>query len=134
MDPTLITGQNWMCHALDMNGRYAESIAIAEKSYQTNGSLYAALAYSYAKSGRRHDAEAVLKNWDVAKTTRSVSHYWKAITYAALGEKDTAFAELEKAYQDHDWFFQRIKIDPFMDPLRDDPRFDDLVKRLQMPQ
>ena len=44
--------------------------------------------------------------------------------------EDGAFAELEKAYQHHDWFLQRIKVDPFMDPLRDDPRYNDLLKRI----
>ncbi len=62
--------------------------------------------------------------------TKIVSHYWEAITYAALGDKDKAFAELEKAYKARDWFLQRLKVDPFLDSLRDDPRFGDLVKRL----
>ena len=44
-----------------------------------------------------------------------------------------AFAELEKAYQNHDWFLQRIKVDPFMDLRRDDPRFADQVKRIGLP-
>jgi hypothetical protein len=54
----------------------------------------------------------------------------QAATYAAMGENDAAFAELEKAYHAHDWFFQRLKVDPFMDPLRDDPRFKELVHRI----
>jgi hypothetical protein len=66
--------------------------------------------------------------------TKYVANYWLAIVHAALGEKDAAFAELEKAYQAHDWFFQRLKVDPFMDPLRDDPRFKDLVRRLGLPE
>jgi serine/threonine-protein kinase len=134
MDPTLITGQNWMCHALDMNGKYAESLAITEKSSQTNGSLYAALGYAYAKSGRRQEAEAVLAKLNEIEKTKTVSHYWEAITYVALGDKDKAFAELEKAYQARDWFLQRLKVDPFLDPLRDDRRFGDLVKRIGLPQ
>jgi serine/threonine-protein kinase len=134
MDPTLITGQNWMCHALDVNGKYAESLAISEKVSQTNGLLYAALGYAYAKSGRRQEAEAVLAKLNEVEKTKTVSHYWEAITYAALGEKDKAFAELEKAYQARDWFLQRLKVDPFLDPLRDDRRFGDLVKRIGLPQ
>src|SRR5437588_6668023 len=134
MDPTLITGQNWMCHALNVNGKYAESLAITEKTSQTNGLLYAALGYAYAKSGRRHEAEVVLDKLTEIEKTKTVSHYWEAITYAALGEKDKAFAELEKAYQARDWFLQRLKVDPFLDPLRDDRRFGDLVKRIGLPQ
>ncbi len=134
MDLTLITGQNWMCHALDVNGKYAESLAISEKVSQTNGLLYAALGYAYAKSGRRQEAEAVLVKLNEIEKTKTVSHYWEAITYAALGDKDKAFAELEKAYQARDWFLQRLKVDPFLDPLRDDPRFGDLVKRIGLAQ
>ena len=61
-------------------------------------------------------------------------NYWFAMSYAALGDKDAAFAQLEKAYQNHDWFLQRLKVDPFADPLRDDPRFDEIVKRLKFPE
>jgi len=92
------------------------------------------LGYAYAKSGQRQKAEAVLKQWKEIKKTKYVANYWVAIVYAALGEKDAAFAELEKAYREHDWFIQRLRVDPYMDPLRDDPRFKDLVRRLGLPQ
>ncbi len=134
LDPNLVTGQNWMCHSYDVNGMYAESLAISEKAAQLNRSLFAALGYAYAKSGQRQKAEDVLKQWKDIEKTKYVANYWMAIVLAALGEKEAAFAELEKAYQAHDWFFQRLRIDPFMDPLRDDPRFKDLVRRLGLPQ
>ena len=130
LDPTLVTGQNWMCHAYEVNGMYAESLAISEKAAQSNRSLLAALGYAYAKSGQRSKAEDVLKQWKERAKTKYVANYWVAIVYAALGEKDAAFAELEKAYQEHDWFIQRLRVDPYMDLLRDDPRFKDLVRRL----
>jgi len=134
LDPNLITGQNWMCHAYDVNGMYPQSLAISEKAAQSNRSLFAVLGYAYAKSGQREKAEAVLKQWKEIEKTKYVANYWVAIVHAALGEKDAAFAELEKAYQAHDWFFQRLRVDPFMDPLRDDPRFKDLVRRLGLPE
>ena len=134
LDPNMVTGQNWMCHSYDVNGMYAESLAISEKAAQLNRSLLAALAYAYAKSGRRQEAETVLNRWKELEKTKYVSNYWLAVTYAALGEKDAAFAELEKAYLAHDWFLQRLKVDPFTDPLRDDPRLDDLVKRIGLPR
>src|SRR6266404_4019174 len=113
---------------------YAETLAVTGKSAHANCSVLAAFAYAYAKSGQGQKAEAVLKQWKEIEKTKYVANYWMAIVYAALGEKEAAFAELEKAYQAHDWFIQRLRVDPFMDPLRDDPRFKDLVRRLGLPQ
>jgi len=132
LDPNLVTGQNWMCHSYNLNGMYAESLAISEKL--SNRSLLSALGYAYAKGGQRQKAETVLNQWKELEKTKYVANYWMATVYAALGEKDAAFAELEKSYREHDWFFQRLRSDPFMDPLRDDPRFKDLVRRLSLPE
>jgi len=85
LDPNLVTSQNWMCHSLDVNGMYAESLAISEKASQLNRSLLAALGYAYAKSGQRQKAEAVLDQWKEIGKTKYVSNYWLAIVYAALG-------------------------------------------------
>src|SRR5262249_21952922 len=133
LDPNLITSQYWICNAYNVNGLYEESLRISEKAAQINKPLISAQSYSYAKSGRRQEAEALLKQWKELEETRYISNYWIAISYAALGDKENAFAELEKAYKAHDWFLQRIKVDPFLDPLRDDPRFAGLVKRLNLP-
>ena len=92
------------------------------------------LVYAYAKLGHRAEAEQVLARSLEREKTTYVPNYWVAVAYAALGDKDKAFSELEKAYQSHDRWIFRIKIDPFMDPLRDDPRFADLVKRIGLPQ
>jgi len=122
-------------HVLGANakGMYAESLSISERRAESTP-LLSAQSYSYAKLGRRQNAEAVIKKWKETEKTNYIPNYWLAATYAAMGEKDAAFAELEKAYQAHDWFFQRLKVDPFMDPLRDDPRFKDLVHRVGLPE
>jgi hypothetical protein len=70
---------------------------------------------------------------EVAKT-QYVSHYWIAPIYAAFGERDLAFEELKKAYLERDYFMPRLKIDPFMDPLRDDPRSKELLRKMNFPQ
>jgi serine/threonine protein kinase len=131
LDPTQRTARNWMCIAYNLNNMYEESLRIAEPA---GTAFLAALSYAYAKSGRRADAETAVKRWKQLEKTQYIANYSLAYNYAALGEKDLAFAELEIAYREHDWFLQRIKVDPFMDPLRDDPRFADLVKRLNFPE
>lgn len=60
--------------------------------------------------------------------------YLVASIYAALGDKDRAFAKLEKAFAERDYNLHRLKVDPLFDPLRDDPRFKDLVRRIGLPK
>ena len=117
-----------------MKGMYPESLAIAERSLDSDMPFLADAGFAFAKTGQRDKALAVIQRWKEGEKTKYVMNYWVAVTYAALGDKDGAFGELEKAYQNHDWFLQRLKVDPFMDPLRDDPRFDAIVKRLNYPQ
>jgi len=60
-----------------------------------------------------------------------VPAYAFAVIYLALGEKDQALDWLEKAARDHDGFYiNLIKVQPFLDPLRGDPRFETLVSRI----
>jgi TolB-like protein len=128
------TARNWMCHALNQKQMYAESLSISEPTLGKGvNELLAAAGFSYAMSGRKMDVEPIIERWRNAETRRYVDNYWTAITYAAMGDKDAAFAELDKAYKAHDWFMPRMMVDPFLDPLRGDPRFDEMVKRLKFP-
>ena len=116
---------------------YAEAIAISEKSLQTDptNQIFLRFAgYAYAKSARRHEAEEmIIKFKDIAKT-QYVMSYRVANIYAALGDKDKAFTELEKSFAERDWELHRLKVDPLMDPLRDDPRFKSMLKRMNLPE
>jgi len=134
LDPTFFGGQSWLCHTYEIKGMYPESLLISEKTLQSENPFLADAGYVYAKTGRRQEALAIINRWKEGEKTRYVLNYWVAVVYTALGDKDAAFAELEKAYQAHDWFLQRLKVDPFMDPLRDDPRFNEMVKRLNLPE
>jgi hypothetical protein len=59
--------------------------------------------------------------------------YWIALIQANLGEKDQAFHWLEASYQERSPTLAFLRIDPRLDPLRSDPRFDDHLRRLNMP-
>jgi hypothetical protein len=57
-----------------------------------------------------------------------------AVLYVAIGDQESAFASLEKAYTAHDLQLQYLKLDSGFDPLRNDARFQDLVRRVGLPQ
>jgi len=57
-----------------------------------------------------------------------------AFTYASLGNKDRAFAWLDKAVEQRSWIIIYVKYDDVWDPLRSDPRFKDLLRRVGLPQ
>ena len=57
-----------------------------------------------------------------------------AVLYIGLGEKDPAFSFLNKAVQDRAGLLVYINVDPFFDPLRSDPRFAEILRRVHIPQ
>jgi len=86
------------------------------------------LAAAYAGAGERERALAILTQLQAGKSTVSPTEL--AIPYAALGEKEQAFASLEQAHASHDPQLQLIGVVPAFDPLRADPRFKELVRRV----
>jgi len=90
------------------------------------------LGHAFAKSGKRAEAEQQVAKLQEIGKTRYVRQYYIGTIYAALGEKDKAFEELEKAFAACDCYLPRAAVDPFMDPLRDDPRFKDLMRRMNL--
>ncbi len=93
------------------------------------------LGYVYAVSGQKEEARKVLDELLNERSKRPyVSSYLIATIYAGLGDKDQAFASLEKAYEARSWYLTHLKLDPELDSLRSDPRFADLVRRVGLPQ
>ena len=89
---------------------------------------------AYAKTNRRRDTETIISKLSDLATSNYVSHYYVAMIYASLGDKDRTFAELEKAFDERDRLCIEMKFDFFMEPVRDDPRFAALLKRLNLPE
>jgi tetratricopeptide (TPR) repeat protein len=92
-------------------------------------------AYVHARLGERSQALRILDELKGASKQEYVSAYSFAVIYLGLGEKDQAFAWLEKAYEERSFLLPNyLKVDPIWDPLRSDPRFADLVRRIGLPQ
>ena len=94
----------------------------------------AVLAHAYATSGRKHEAEQILKQLKDRSRQSYVPAYNFAEIYIGLGDKEQALALLEKAYADRSMLLTFLKVDPEFDSLRSDPRFKDLLRRLGLPQ
>jgi TolB-like protein/Tfp pilus assembly protein PilF len=116
---------------------YAEAIDLSESALQTDPTNQLMLhdaGCAYAKSGRRDKAEEIINRFKEIAKTKYVISYLVATIYVALGDKDKGFAELENAFAKRDWPLSLMKGDPLLDPLRDDPRFKDLLKRMNLPE
>ena len=92
------------------------------------------LGHVYARAGRAADARKVLDELKERAKTRYISWRDVAVICAGLGDKDQAFASLDKAYELRDSGIVFIKVDPLFDPLRDDPRIQDLLRRIGLPE
>lgn len=116
-------------------GQYEESIAELTRAVSIYDSLISrvALGNAYAVAGKRHDALAMLNKVKTYSEHNYVSPYFFAIIYAGLGQKDQALDYLEVSYRTHDGWLGFLKVDPSLDPLRSDPRFQDLLKRMKFP-
>ncbi len=136
MEPTFPVGRWMLGEGYVMSGMYQESLALNEPILQADPTSQYTLrnvGVAYAKLGRTHDAEQIVQRYKELRKTQYVLSYRFATVYAALGDRDAAFAELDRAFDERDWQLQRIKVDPFMDPLRDDPRYKAMLKRMNLP-
>ena len=119
------------------NGQAQQAIPILEKvvsvSDRSPGSLEL-LATAYARAGRRTEALRLINELKRRRQTSYVPAGAFINPYMGLGEYDQAFVWFERAYQEKSNILQFLKVHPFFDPVRNDPRFTDLVHRVGLDQ
>jgi tetratricopeptide (TPR) repeat protein len=91
------------------------------------------LGNTYGLAGKKTQALKVIEQLKEQSKRKYVAPYDIALVYIGLGDKDQAFAWLEKGYQAHSNDMSNLKADPTFDPLRSDPRFQDLLRRMNFP-
>jgi tetratricopeptide (TPR) repeat protein len=119
--------------ALAAKGALGPAIEEYQKARALNDdpSMLGLLAHAYAVSGNKSEALKIRDQLEVLSKQRYVSAYSFALVYLGLGDKEEALRWLEKAYQDRAGDALRfIRVEPLLDSLRGDPRFEALVAKI----
>jgi serine/threonine protein kinase/tetratricopeptide (TPR) repeat protein len=96
--------------------------------------MRAALAHSHGEAGRTKDAYRELDDLSTLERQKYVAPYFFAGIHVGLGENDRAIEQLEKSYAEHSHWLLYLHLDPSMDNLRHDTRFQNLLKRIGLPE
>jgi len=137
LDPNFWAAHQTLSIVFVRQGKFLEALAEAQKSVQlsnrSNASL-ALLGHVYARLGRRTDAEGLINELERRYADKSADGRDLAVAYAGFDDKDKAFAWLAKAYDDHSVFLVFLKLEPLMEPLFKDARWNDLERRVGLSQ
>ena len=134
MDPSFIRAHRQLGMNYEQKGMYPEAIAeFLTVQELTNGKAGAvAFGHAYAVAGKRSGAISIRDDLESRSTRTYVPPYWMATLYVGLGDKDRAFSWLERAYQERSGGLVWLRVDPRLDPLRQDPRFAALAQRIEL--
>ena len=102
----------------------------ADEAYGRSGFYASDMAYIHALAGRREEAQRILGELEGLSRLGYLSPYSLGLVWAALGETDLAFEYFEQAYKEKDQALALAKVDPRLDPLREDPRFVGLLQKM----
>ena len=127
--------------AYEQKGMFAEAITAFQRAITVTpqrglakAQAIAGLAHVYAVSGRNIGARKILAELQRLSEHSYVPATDMALVYAGLGDKDNAFAWLDKAYEEHSFALNNLKVEPRFDLLHSDPRFADLLRRIGLAQ
>jgi serine/threonine protein kinase/Flp pilus assembly protein TadD len=120
----------------EQQGKFEQAISELQTAMKLFGDkefVLAALGHAYAVAGKKKQAEEVLAKLKNMAERGYVSAFDMAIIYTGMGEKEKAFDWLQKAFEERSSFLIYSRWEPRLDPLRSDPRFQDLVRRIGLP-
>jgi tetratricopeptide (TPR) repeat protein len=117
-------------------GRSPEAAAEAEKGAHLTDSplIRALLGYTYAAAGRKKEAREIAEDLAANRERRYVCPYEIGTIHLSLGEKDEAFRWYDKAFEERSLCVSVMKFDPRLDPIHNDPRYQDLIRLVGFPE
>jgi TolB-like protein/Tfp pilus assembly protein PilF len=134
LEPRFWPAHLYLGKTLAEQGHYQAAIEELKKAGNFTSEPYATIGYVYGRMGRTTDAHKVIADLQDQLKTGYVAPTNFVTVYIGLSDKDHAFAWLEKGFQQRDFWITFLKGEPIFDPLRSDPRFQDLVRRVNFPK
>lgn len=133
MDPTFVPAYACLAQAYDQKRMYNEAIAKMLKARSLQGDdpvVLMELGCAYALDGQKGEAQKIIDTLKEKSSREYIDSALIGLVYIALGKKDDAFNWLSKAFDARSAWMIWLKVDPHFDPVRSDPRFNELMKRV----
>ena len=136
MDPRFFHAYDYLMISYIRAGRYAEALEEIDRYIRPVSTLWGLgnEAIVYGEWGRTAEAERALAKYEEYARKSAPNQSFRLRVYIGTGQRDQAMALLEKAFSEHSALLTTIKTDPTYDPLRRDPRFQELMRRVGLAQ
>jgi tetratricopeptide (TPR) repeat protein len=136
LDPNFYVTRSNLCWVYSAKGMHREAIAECRKARELNDDSFITgyLALVLARSGQREEARKLLEELKLESTRRYVTSYGVALAHIGLNEKEEAFVWLDKEVAERGYWAGVYAVAPELDDLRSDPRFKEMLKRLNLPE
>ncbi|MEW6126005.1 MAG: protein kinase [Acidobacteriota bacterium] len=126
-----LQGAAW---SLTKVGRFDDALVAGRKGVEVSGGnplTICSYARALADAGKIDEARKYLDELTQAADKRYISPFFLVVVHTALGEYEAAFKQIEKLFEYHDHWALWLRVEPSLDPLRDDPRFGEVLQRLR---
>lgn len=136
IDPQFVVTHQWLGRTYLQQRRHGAAVRSFQFALDMLGDdpeTLGGLGYAHANAGQAARAEELLDKLENLSTKRYVSEYWPGIVYLGLGDNDAALEQLQMAVDERSDWMVDANVDPWFDPLRDDPRFTTLLRHLSLP-
>jgi len=133
IEPRFYLAHYYLAQALQSKGQLPEAITEYRKAVELDDDPFALalLGQAYARSGQLDDARKILDRLNQEAKSRYVAAYGIGVVFLGMGDKNRAMDELERAYRENDGNdIYNIRVDPLLDDLRGDPRFEALAEKI----
>ncbi len=134
LEPRFWPAHVYLGKTLAEQGQFPEALEELKTAGDYTAEPRATMGYVYGRMGRAADAHQALADLQTQSKSAYIAPSMFARVYIGLGDKDQAFAWLEKGYQQRDFWLTFLTGEPMYDTLRSDPRFQELVRRIGFPQ